>query len=51
MFARQASAGLAKIFFELKGRAICLIEDFRFGKDFFGKFFECHVCMHAIVVE
>ena len=40
IFVRQASAGLVTIsfFFELKWRAICLIEDSRFGKDFFGKF-------------
>ena len=38
MFVRQARAGLVTIFFELKWRAICLIEDSRFGKDFFGKF-------------
>ena len=38
IFVRQASAGLATSFLELKWRAICLIEDSRFGKDFFGKF-------------
>ena len=38
IFVRQASAGLVTICFELKRRAICLIEDSRFGKDFFGTF-------------
>ena len=33
-------------FYELKRRAICSIEDSRFGKDFFGKFLTAmFVCM------
>ena len=34
----RPALGWLRVFLELKWRAICLIEDSRFGKDFFGKF-------------
>ena len=44
LFGRPA-LGWLRLVFELKWRAICLIEDFRFGKDFFGKF--CLLCLYV----